>query len=523
MPLSEQYFAKAASYSSLRKGDWRFVIVLMSVGLLILIFAVINYINLTVAQAGFRAKEMATRRLLGSSRGELFMRLMLESTLLTFISLIIGVLLALAVVPFVNDLLQTRVDMNVLGRPVWLLALVSLTVAVGVLSGLLPAIIISSSKPIEVVRGTFRAKTKMVFSKFFIVFQNVITIAMIAASLTMYLQIDHLIHAPLGYNTTNIIESDNIFRSKSEMERAEDMLRQLPMVKAVGHSNGTPSSGTNNMSGTYEDKSLSFQQIQVDSAAFRIFGFEIKSDNRVANADGGWYLNELAFKQMELSEDAPSFRWGEDATPVLGVIRDFQLRDITQENSPVMFRFRNMESGWWPWSYVVEVQGDPVEAYESVRKVFEEVSGVPFEGQFIDQGIRTHFESQIRLAKIVVIFACIAILISLLGLLAMSTYFILQRSQEVAIRKVFGSDNRGILVRLVGTFLTYVGIAFVIATPLSWYFMKQWLADYSYRIALSPLIFIVAGLFCLLISFLAVFFQSWKAANANPVESVKNN
>ena len=277
------------------------------------------------------------------------------------------------------------------------------------------------------------------------------------------------------------------------------------------------------MSGTYEDKSLSFQQIQVDSAAFRIFGFEIKSDNRVANADGGWYLNELAFKQMELSEDAPSFRWGEDATPVLGVIRDFQLRDITQENSPVMFRFRNMESGWWQWSYVVEVQGDPVKAYESVRKVFEEVSGVPFEGQFIDQGIRTHFESQIRLAKIVVIFACIAILISLLGLLAMSTYFILQRSQEVAIRKVFGSDNRGILVRLVGTFLTYVGIAFVIATPLSWYFMKQWLADYSYRIALSPLIFIVAGLFCLLISFLAVFFQSWKAANANPVESVKNN
>ena len=122
-----------------------------------------------------------------------------------------------------------------------------------------------------------------------------------------------------------------------------------------------------------------------------------------------------------------------------------------------------------------------------------------------------------------VIFACIAILISLLGLLAMSTYFILQRSQEVAIRKVFGSDNQGILVRLVGTFLTYVGIAFVIATPLSWYFMKQWLADYSYRIALSPLIFIVAGLFCLLISFLAVFFQSWKAANANPVESVKNN
>lgn len=522
VPLSDIYFGNTASHS-LNQGDKRFSLVLMSVGILILIFAIINYINLTVAQAGQRAKEMATRRLLGSSRVELFLRLMLEATFLTVVSFAIGLMFAKAALPYANDLLQVRLTFDVLATPLWIGAILLFIVLTGALSGVLPALMISSAKPIDVVRGTFRRQTKMVFSKVFITFQNVITIAMIAASLTMYLQIDHLIHAPLGYNTTNIIESYNIFRSKSEMERAEDMLRQLPMVKAVGHSNGTPSSGTNNMSGTYEDKSLSFQQIQVDSAAFRIFGFEIKSDNRVANADGGWYLNELAFKQMELSEDAPSFRWGEDVTPVLGVIRDFQLRDITQENSPVMFRFRNMESGWWPWSYVVEVQGDPVEAYESVRKVFEEVSGVPFEGQFIDQGIRTHFESQIRLAKIVVIFACIAILISLLGLLAMSTYFILQRSQEVAIRKVFGSDNRGILVRLVGTFLTYVGIAFVIATPLSWYFMKQWLADYSYRIALSPLIFIVAGLFCLLISFLAVFFQSWKAANANPVESVKNN
>ena len=522
VPLSDIYFGNTASHS-LNQGDKRFSLVLMSVGILILIFAIINYINLTVAQAGQRAKEMATRRLLGSSRVELFLRLMLEATFLTVVSFAIGLMFAKAALPYANDLLQVRLTFDVLATPLWIGAILLFIVLTGALSGVLPALMISSAKPIDVVRGTFRRQTKMVFSKVFITFQNVITIAMIAASLTMYLQIDHLIHAPLGYNTTNIIESDNIFRSKSEMERAEDMLRQLPMVKAVGHSNGTPSSGTNNMSGTYEDKSLSFQQIQVDSAAFRIFGFEIKSDNRVANADGGWYLNELAFKQMELSEDAPSFRWGEDVTPVLGVIRDFQLRDITQENSPVMFRFRNMESGWWPWSYVVEVQGDPVEAYESVRKVFEEVSGVPFEGQFIDQGIRTHFESQIRLAKIVVIFACIAILISLLGLLAMSTYFILQRSQEVAIRKVFGSDNRGILVRLVGTFLTYVGIAFMIATPLSWYFMKQWLADYSYRIALSPLIFIVAGLFCLLISFLAVFFQSWKAANANPVESVKNN
>ncbi|MCD7848252.1 MAG: FtsX-like permease family protein [Parabacteroides sp.] len=522
IPFSEIYFGSKEAHS-LEQGDRRFSLVLMSVGILILIFAIINYINLTVAQAGQRAKEMATRRLLGSSRMELFLRLMLGAAFLTIISFAFGLLFAQAALPYANNLLQVRLTLDVLMTPFWIGSIAAFILLMGVLSGLLPALMISSAKPIDIVRGTLRRQTKMVFSKVFITFQNVITITMITASLTMYLQIDHLIHAPLGYNTTNIIGSNNVFRSKNEMERAEDLLRQLPQVKAVGHSNGLPSSGTNNQSGTYEDKSLSFQQIQVDSAAFRIFGFEIKSDNRVANAEGGWYLNELAFKQMELSEEASSFRWGEDATPILGVIRDFQLRDIAKENSPVMFRFRKTEQGWWPWSYVIEVQGDPAEACESVRKVFEEVSGVPFEGQFIDQEIQSHFEEQIRLTKIVVIFACIAILISLLGLLAMSTYFIHQRAQEVAIRKVFGSDNRGILFRIVGTFLMYVGVAFVIATPIGWYFMDRWLADYSYRITLSPMIFITAGLFCLVISFFSVFFQSWRAANANPVESVKDS
>ncbi|WP_293672643.1 ABC transporter permease [uncultured Parabacteroides sp.] len=520
--IPEIYFGKW-KYSNMNSGDRSFSLVLMSVGILILIFAIINYINLTVAQASQRAREMATRRLLGSLRSDLFVRLMMEATLLTVVSFGIGLLLAIAALPFANDLLQVHLTLDVLWTPLWGGAIAAFILLTGFLSGLLPAVLISSAKPIDVVRGTFRRQTKMVFSKFFITFQNIITIVMIAASLTMYLQINHLIHAPLGYNTENIIQTNNVFHSRSEMEKAEDMLRQIPYVKAVGYTNGTPSSGTNNLSGDYEGKSLSFQQMQVDSAAFRIFGMEIKTDNHVANSDGGWFLNELAFKEMELPEDAATFKMYDRETPILGVIKDFHLWDISRENSPLMLRFNRHNSDWWPWSYVIEVQGDPMKAFAEVRKVFEEVSGVGFEGEFIDQDIQSHFESQIRLTKIVVIFACIAILISLLGLLAMSTYFIHQRAQEVAIRKVFGSDNRGILFRLVGTFLMYVGVAFVIATPIGWYFMDRWLADYSYRITLSPMIFITAGLFCLVISFFSVFFQSWRAANANPVESVKDS
>lgn len=522
VPFRELYFTHF-DYSPLEHGDRSFVLVLLSVGLLILVFAVFNYINLTVAQAGQRAKEMATRRLLGSSRRELFSRLIMESTLLTFISFIIGMLLAWAAIPLANRLLATKIYLADACTPVWIGGSVCVLLLIGLLSGLLPAILISSAKPIDVVRGTFRRQTKMVFSKCFITFQNVITIATIAAALVMGLQIYHLIVAPLGYDRENILVIDNTCRSRNEITAVLDQLRTIPELSSVGQTCGTPFSGTNNLSGTYEDKSLSFQQFVMDSTAFNMFGLKIKQDNQVASQNRwSWYLTERALKDMELPETAEVFHLkGSDPAPILGVIKDFHLRSIVQESSPAMLRFDDFKERW-PWQFLAKVEGNPYTAYNKVREAVEKATGVDFEAKYLDQQIQDAFEAQIRMVKIISVFAAVAILISLLGLLAMSTYFIQQRSQEVAVRKVFGSDNKGILIRLISSFLMYVGIAFVIATPVCWYFMKQWLSDYSYRISLSPFIFLTAGLFCLLVSFFAVFFQSWKAANANPVDSVRS-
>ena len=172
--------------------------ILLSVGLLILLFAVINYVNLTVAQTGFRAKEMATRRLLGSSRKELFSRLIMESTLLTTISFFAGLLLAFFFAPFASNLLQKQVDLVDMITPLNGMIVIVLIVLIGFISGLLPAIVISNAKPIEVVRGTFRKQTKMVFSKFFIVFQNTITICLIAAAVTMFLLVKSLLSRKSG-------------------------------------------------------------------------------------------------------------------------------------------------------------------------------------------------------------------------------------------------------------------------------------------------------------------------------------
>lgn len=517
-PMKELYFSGIKSNGN--SGDKRFVLVLMSVGILILIFAVFNYINLTVAQAGQRAKEMATRRLLGSSRGELFMRLMMESTLLTLISFGVGLMFAMAVVPYANDLLQTRISLADALTPGWIISGLVVILLIGGLSGLLPALLISSAKPIDVVRGTFRRQTKMVFSKCFITFQNFITIAMIAASIVMVLQIDHLIHAPLGYNTANILETQNSFLTESERTAAMHEVKQLPFVKRIGFTQGMPFSGSNNMTGKYEGKTLSFQQFIMDSTTFDMLGLKILRENHLSNS--GWYLTEKALHDMELPDDAPTFKWGENNTPIAGIIQNFQPRgNITTDSQPVMLSIRKTED-IGPWTIEIEIEGDPYHAFEEIRKVYERVSGVSFEAQYVDKQIQESFESQRRLAKIVIIFACIAILISLLGLLAISTYFIQQRSMEIAVRKVFGSSNNEILTKLIRTFLNYVAIAFVLSVPVIWYFMNSWLADYSYRISLSPFIFVAAGLFCLFVSFVAVFIQSHRAANANPVESVKS-
>ena len=522
IPLTELYFWEQTNpygFYAIERGNWQFVMILLSVGLLILLFAVINYINLTVAQTGFRAKEMATRRLLGSSRKELFSRLIMESTLLTTISFLVGLLLAFFFAPFVSDLLQKKVDLVEMITPLNGMIVILLIALIGFIAGLLPAIVISNAKPIEVVRGTFRKQTKMVFSKFFIVFQNVITITMIAASITMVCQIVHMINAPVGYKTKNLLAMRSV--DERQLSAFVGELKGLSCVDRVGKTQGLPLFGSNNWTATYQGQNISFQQFVMDKECYDMLGLEILRDNHLTTE--GWFLNEQAMREMNLSEDAASFMLDRQERPIAiaGIVRDFYcFGNVTTGMNPVMFRF--LKDNEDPWMILIETQGDPFAAKEAIGKVYEKVTGLEFEAYFMDERLQNSFDSQIRLAKIVIVFSIIAILISLLGLLAMSTYFIQQRSQEVSVRKVFGSSNREILVKLVFTFLNYVLIAFVIAIPIIMYFMKDWLSDYSYRISLSPLIFIAAGLFCLVISFVSVFFQSYRAATSNPVDSFRH-
>lgn len=522
--LRNFYMTEWGGYSTLRSGDKQFVVILISIGFLILLFAVLNYINLSVAQAGYRYKEMAMRRLLGSNRKDLFSRLISESTMLVLVSVLISIVLALIVKPFANNLLETKLDFTVLLTPIWILILAGGTLVVGALSGWIPATVVSKVEPIEIVRGTFRRRTKMVFSKVFISFQSFVTAIMLSIALIMILQVNHLINAPLGYKTTNILE---IQRTGSNDEGLINSFvqaaRSNPGVKRIGLTGGCPTSNSNNWTCAYttpggEEKSISFQRYLMDKECFEMLGLKILKNNTIDK--DGQYVNEEALRQLELTDDATHFTLNQDKDiKVAGVISDFYEQNRLGRYPPVLLTFR--EPGQIFGSALVELQGDPILARKEVEHMYKEIVGLDAVSSFMDEQVENSFQSQIRLAKIVSVFTAIAIIISLLGLIAMSTYFIQQRQREVAVRKAFGSTNDSILTKLVFTFLKYTLVAFIASIPVVVYVMNKWLADYSYRISIQPWVFIAVGLFCTLMALLAVGIQSWKAANSNPIKSLK--
>lgn len=524
--LSDRYFSDVEALSGIgdlmsRRGDFRLVTVLFAVALIILVFSITNYVNLTVAQSSYRAKEMATRRLLGSQRSDIMLRLIAECSLLCLACLAVGVALSAVALPYANHLLDTDMrfaDLLTVGN---IGAAVVFVLLVGLLSGLLPAIVISRAKPIDVVRGTFRLQTKMRFSRVFIVFQNIMTIFMIAASLTMVLQVRHLVGAPLGYDYKHLV----VLPAGGDSIQTRTLLtelRKLPCVTCVTACQGYPFDGGNNNTTNIDNRTLSFQVLQGDADYMRTLGIKLLRDYHLDDPEAA-YVNKQTLAELGLPMDARSFRVNNGVEHIRGVIDDIKIRTVTSDQHPLLIYISKEMK--YPWTILVRVRGDESEAYERIKDVYRNVTDMDLttiaDTPYLDQLISQEYVQEKRISTIVTLFATIAVIISLLGLVAMSTYFIEQRRKEIAIRKVFGSTSRQIYVRLVRTFLSYVGVAFVIAVPLIYHFMTQWLSNYNYRIDLGLWIYAVAGATCLLVSFAAVMVQSHHAANTNPAESIK--
>ena len=534
--LRELYFEPVNNSYQLAHGSRSFMLILLGVGLVVLVFAVMNYINLTVAQAalrakemaGFRAREMAARRLLGASQGNIFLKWILESTLFCAAALLFASSIAELLVPWASQLLGTRIAVwDDISWPVAGFTLLAI-IALGVISGIIPALFVSRYKPIDIVRGTFRRQTKTVYGRVLIAVQNIITITLLAASLAISLQIRHLVNAPMGYQTHDILNiSVGIFPDRSTMFHFCNELRSLPEVEAVGLGCGTPHDGGNNNTFQYgPDGMISFQVFIGDSTYFRILGLERLRDNHVAaTGQSTWFINQYALRELGISEEATNFNLGRNydrSFTIAGIYRDFQVRSALDAPTSVLLREVNAPDELYPWNILVKTTGDHARAYQTIEETFRQITdGSSFSARYITDEIAEDFAAQRRLLHIIGIFTIVALLISSLGLFAMAAYYIQQKRQEIAVRRVFGASRREMLTQLMNNFMILVGVAFVIAVPIAVIGLRRWLEEYSVRISLSPWIFLAAGIFAAVVAVLSVGWQSRRAADADPIESLK--
>ena len=525
IPLRDMYFLnEGIRYGSdtIQFGNRSFVNLLLAMCILLLAFAVLNYINMTTALTGFRAKEMATRRLVGADKRSIFFKVISESTLICGISMLLAILLAEALAPTASRILEYQVSVFKAVTPVNILLVLGFILVLGILAGIVPALLIQKAQPIEIVRGTLRLKTKTVYSKVIIVVQNVVAVVMLVSALTMGLQIRHMISADLGYNTKDILVVDNAFGQAGQIRPLLDKWREEPCVEEVGQGDGIPLGGTNNWTMEMPDGHwVSFQQIQGDDKYFDILGLKVKQDNHQPNK---WWLNEYAFKQIGIEETATEFQTAQNGTRSIGgIYYDFKIRPLEQDQSAAMIYNRGENpNDDYPWVLLVKTTGDQAAAKKQVEAACTEVfPDRLFEAQYIEEMIEDGFADESRVLNIVLIFTLLSILVSALGLFAMSSYYMQQEIRSVSVKKVFGADYSGVLKELVLSFMKMVGIAFVIGVPIAWFIMNRWLSGYGHRIDLHWWIFAIAGLTVAVIAAISVLYQSIKTARTNPAEALK--
>lgn len=520
IPLDDLMFAPQNTGAGLQTGDKSLLGILLAVVLAILMFAVTNYINLTVANTGFRAKEMATRRLLGSDGLGISLELIGESTLMVFISFIIGGALALLLEDKVAVLFKGKID--ILKDINFSTVSVSLlfVVLTGIISGIMPTISLSKYKPIDVVKGSFRYHSKMVLSRIFIILQNVITMTMMAATLTILLQMSHLVKAPLGYNT------ENIFRVSSDNpEVMRNALKSQPFVQEIGSFSGTSLDGNYRSMSTRKDKDNNNLLVYLttwDKEFIDIMGINLVKDNHLSGDVK--YINEELAGKLSLGDGESEVTWGDGKVmQVAGIFSNFHMTNILDPYQPFLISVKDTDEIEDP-NFMVKTDGSP-DARKKLCDLIKEVDGttedLDWKLQSVDDNIKASLNEEKNTMRIVSIFTGVAVLISILGFIGMSLFFIRQRKKEIGVRRIMGSTTNEVLSLLLTKFCAPLLVSFIFAVPLSWFIMDKWLESFSYRIGLSPWIFIASGAVSLLIAVVSIFFQTLHAAHSNPADAIR--
>lgn len=518
-PYSELYFNGPGTY---RHGNKQFIMLFLGIAIFILLIACINYINLTTARAGNRAREVGIRKVVGAYKQKLIIQFLTESILFIFISLILGFLLAELSISEFNRLAQAELHVKEFyAYPYNLIFLVG-SILLGILSGLYPAFALTSFKTIDVIKGKVtKSKGGTITRKVLMVFQFVVSMVMIVGTIIIYLQINYVKNVNLGFNKENVIHlrsTDNAFMNAQDFKT--DLLA-IPGVEKVSFSDGTPGAIGNGMYDEKTGQEVQMRHLYCDPDFMDLFDIEMVSGRNFSWEDSAdirktYMMNEAAVKQYGWKDPYDIKLWG---LKLIGVVKDFSFKSLHQPIGPLFITyFSTMEE------INIRISGmNQTEVIAKIEKAWvKKYPEDPFDFRFVDQIVDQQYKEEERLGIIVSYFSVFALIIACMGLLGMTSFMIQQRHREIGIRKVHGSSVRQIIKMLSFEFVKWVVLAFIISTPLSYYLMNTWLTNnFTFRVDLDWWIFIVSGVLVIFISLITVGILSYRAANMNPVDSLR--
>ena len=512
-----------------RHGDKATLRILMLVGLLLLLSAILNYINLSVALTGKRAKEMAVRQLSGASRTGIIWKYVAESVAFTAVCFAAGLLLAEAFCPAMNALLNNPdIPIKVVWSPGYIVAYIVIILLVGALCGIFPAMMAGRYKPVDVMKGGYRRKSKMVFSKVFIVLQNALAVILIALAITMEAQMHKTQERPMNCNIENIFFLKDF--SGEDNAPLKDALEALPCVRRIGRSSGVP--GSINMgqySTTRDGQDILYKLMRLDSTAFSMFGFEILEDFHAPQFNSVWF-SDKSFTATGFDSDYHDIsgtlsRRTKGCEQVAGVFKSFPTNNanIGEEDYAIVSLMRSEDIPFAGW--VIETTPDRKEARAQIMDAYENyIKGKQIYGNlafWIDENIAEAWRPARNNMRLVEIFMLLSIIIALLGLVAMSTYYADEKSRDIAVRKVFGGTVDTEAWRTIMDYMVLVGIACIIGIPIAVYAAQEYLKDFIYKLEGYWWIFVVAVFLSGVIAFASVIWQVLKAAKTNPAIELK--
>jgi putative ABC transport system permease protein len=538
-PLSNIYLDHEISSRIGESGDKRKVMIFGTVGILILLLACINYINLSISLFAKRQKYTSIQKICGAFRVDIFGRYLTETFIVILISFSVSIALVMMLKPVFIHLVDKSVEFDFL-QPEIIGFILSLLFGTTLLCGVYPALMLSNFNPLRLVEMFSMKKSKSSGLKVMVAVQNVISVLLIICTIGIFKQMNFIRHKELGFNSEKIIyarlrgqipKSINAFKQEVESLSGVSIvaMKDCPPFGLNNNTRGIAWRDQGELKNTGRDNNFGSETTRIDDEYFKMMDVQFAQgrnfDSEISSDKNNYILNEEAVRQMELSEPlgkefALYGKWG----AIVGVIKDTYFKSLHENIEPQVYHmYNNLKEESYYSVLNMKLSGEEFQnTIGQIEDIWMKLNpGIPFSYHFLDEQYEVLYKADNQVAGMVKIFSLIAVFIACLGLLGQSVLATENRIKEIGVRKVNGAKVSEILTMLNKDFIIWVIVAFVIAVPVAYYAMNKWLENFAYKTELSWWVFALAGAMALGIALLTVSWQSWKAATRNPVEALR--